>query len=417
VRGRRAPAVVVGAGLSGLTCALDLQRRGIDVRIVEASDDVGGRVRSDRVEGFTLDRGFQVLLTAYPEVRRNLDLDALELGRFEPGALVRRGGRFVRVFDPLRRPREAFPTLRSGVANAGDVLRLGRMAWETRGATGHARTPDGHSALAALRERGFSDALVEGFFRPFLGGVFLDPELRPSSASLDFLFRMFATGDAALPAAGMGAVAAQLAAGLAPGTLRLRAPVSRVERFGVVLDTGERVAASAVVVATEADAAAKLLPGLAVPESRRAISLHFEAPRAPVAGPVLVLDGEASGPVNQLCVPSAVAPRYAPSGRAVVHACVLEPDDDEDEALELAVRRQLGVWFGADVEAWRLLRIDRVAGALPSQPPGAFEPRARRCRLVDHLFVCGDHRDLASLQGAMHSGRRAADEVCRELRA
>ena len=100
---------------------------------------------------------------------------------------------------------------------------------------GHAHAPGGISSIAALRKRGFSDALVEGFFRPFLGGVFLDPELQPSSASLDFLFRMFARGDAALPAAGMGAIGAQLAAGLAPGTLRLRAPVARVERFGVVL--------------------------------------------------------------------------------------------------------------------------------------------------------------------------------------
>jgi phytoene dehydrogenase-like protein len=413
---RREPVLVIGAGMAGLCCALELQRRGLAVRVLEAGDAVGGRVRTDRQDGFLLDRGFQVLLTAYPEVRRLLDLPALRVGCFEPGARVWRSGRFVQVSDPLRRPGELLSTLRSGLAKPGDALALARLWWRSRRATGRVSAAESsQSADEALRVLGFSAPLRESFLRPFFGGVFLDRRLRPASAALDFLFRMFAEGDAGLPAEGMGAIPAQLAARLQPGSLRLHAPVARLERLAAVLTSGERIPARAIVLATAAPAAAKLLPGLAVPQSRPAISLQFDAPRDPGVGARLVLAGDADGPVNELCVPSAVAPGYAPSGRALVNASVLAPCSGDDALLEREVRRQLAGWFGPSVEDWRLLRVDRIADALPSQPPGAFEPAARPAHLADRLFVCGDHRDLASLQGAMASGRRAAVAVAGAL--
>lgn len=413
---RSHPVVIVGAGVSGLCCALHLQERGLRVLLLEADDGVGGRVRTDCVDGFQLDRGFQVLLTAYQEAQDMLDLDALDLGSFAPGAMVRTGSRFARVADPFRRPGDSLRTLLSGVATPLDALRIARLRRRVLRGEPQALLEGASLDIAdSLRAEGFSERIIERFFRPFLGGVLLDRELRGSSLALEFFFRMFAEGDAALPERGMGAIPAQLVERLAPGTLRTRTLVAQLDRSGVTLETGERIDASAVVVATTARAAAKLIPGLPVPEANPACCLQFDAPRPPAVGTFLVLDGNGEGPVNQLCVPSEVAPNYAPPGRALVSASVLAPVPSDDEALEAGARHQLAGWFGPEVSSWRLLRIDRIPDALPSQPPGQFEPASQLARLTERLFICGDYRDLASLQGAMASGRRAAAKVAEAL--
>ncbi len=180
------------------------------------------------------------------------------------------------------------------------------------------------------------------------------------------------------------------------------------------LDSGERLAARAVVVATDGSTASTLLPALDPPSWRGVTCLYFAAPTPPVEGPVLVLDGEGSGPVNNLCVPSEVSPTYAPPGEALVSASVLGvPREDE---LEQRVRVQLQGWFGEQVDAWRHLRTYRIERALPALTPPALEPADRRVRLSPGLFVCGDHRETASIQGALASGRRAAQAVAEELR-
>jgi phytoene dehydrogenase-like protein len=408
--------VVVGAGISGICCALHLQERGVPVVLLEADDTVGGRMRSDRVDGFTLDRGFQVLLTAYPEVQQMLDLDALRLGSFAPGAMIRTGERFARIADPFRRPREILRTLFSGVATPLDALRIARLRRRvSEGAALSLLDGPSREILTELREAGFSARIVDKFFRPFFAGVLLDREVVGSSRALSFFFRMFAEGDASLPAEGMSAIPAQLAARLEPGTLRTGTRVKRLDPSGATLASGERIHAAAVVVATSARVAGSLIPGLSLPDVNPAYCLHFDAERAPDVGDFLVLNGNRAGPVNELCVPSQVAPSYAPAGRALVSASVLGPAPDDDEALEHSTRQQLEGWFGPEVGRWRLLRIDRIPDALPAQPPGAFEPGPRQVQLTNRLFICGDHRDVASLQGAMASGRRAAMGVHRAL--
>ncbi len=415
-----APVLVVGAGLSGLATALHLQRRGHAVRVFEASDRPGGRVRTDAVEGFALDRGFQVLLDSYPEARATLDLPALELGRFVPGAMVWNGARFVRVVDPLRRPRDAWATLGSGLVSAGDALRLAPWLAGTlrRGADGWKATPDELDVEAALRARGFSRALIEGFWRPFLGGVLLDRELRASQRSLSFLLRSFATGHATLPAGGMGRLPEQLAARLAPGTIEYRTPVAEVTPGAVRLEGGDRVEGAAVVVASDPAVAGRLVPSLTPPPMREVGCLYLDAPSetAPPVTSHLVLDGTGEGPVNNLCLPSAVAAGYAPAGRTLISATILaDALDASDDAIDKRAREQLRGWFGDAVDGWRTLRLVRVKEALPAQTPGPYAARERTPRLDDRLYVAGDHRDVASIQGAMASGRRAASAVAEAL--
>jgi phytoene dehydrogenase-like protein len=272
------------------------------------------------------------------------------------------------------------------------------------------------SALEALQAAGLAPRLIDRFFRPLLAAVLLDPTLDTSSRMLDFVLRMLWSGEAVLPAGGMGAVAAQLAAGLASDAIRLDTTVVRVDDRGVELASGERLAACAVVVATDGTTAARLLPELSAPSWRSVTCLYFAAAASPVAGPLLVLDGDGSGPVNSLCVPSEASPSYAPAGSSLVAATLAGVSSEDDALLERRVREQLTAWFGDEVEGWRHLRTYRLERALPVMRPPALEPADRRVRLGRGLFVCGDHRETASLQGALASGRRAAQAVAEELR-
>ncbi len=405
-----AEVVVVGAGLAGLACARELVARGHEVVVLEASDGVGGRVRTDVVDGFRLDRGFQVHLTSYPEARRVLDHGALDLAAFDPGALVRVGGRTHRVGDPFRRPADLLPTLRAPIGSLADKLRI--LALRQRVRRGHAadllRGPDG-TTRDALRRAGFSPRIIERFFQPFLSGVLLDPALATSSRIFDIFWRSFSEGSAVLPAAGMGAIPEQLAAALPPGTVRLHREVLGLEAGSVSLAGGETVRARAVVVATEGPTAAHLL-GLSDPGSRPVSCVWFAADDAPWPEPLILLDGEGRGPAANVVVHTNVAPSYAPTGAALVACAVVGPAAPD---LDAAVRDQLRAWFGPVVDRWRHLRTDVIRHAQPAQDP-PFAPR-RSVRIAPGTYVCGDHRDTASIQGALFSGRRAAEAVAADL--
>jgi phytoene dehydrogenase-like protein len=404
--------LVVGAGLAGLCCARELQAAGLDVLVLERGDAPGGRVRTDVVDGFLLDRGFQVLLTAYPEAQRVLDYDDLCLRPLESGAVIRHGRRFTRVADPFRHPLKAARSMRRSPGGIPDKLRVARLRRRlARFSLNELLTAPQVTTAEALRREGFSSDLIDSFFRPFLGGIFLDPSLETSSRLFAFVFKLFSEGEAVLPAAGMQAIPHQLAASLPKATLRFGATVESVASSEAVLAGGERIAATAVVVAADGPEAARLTGAVEAPAGRSVTTLHYAAERSPVGEPVLVLNGEGRGPVNDLCVPSDVAPSYAPPGAALVSATVLGVPPLTDEALDGAVRGQLRDWFGAQVDGWRLLRALRIPFALPAQPPAALSPAGRPVRLPGGLFVCGDHRDTASLQGAMVSGRRAAAAV------
>lgn len=402
--------LIIGGGLAGLCCARRLCQAGISCRVLEASEAVGGRVRTDRVDGFLLDRGFQVLLTAYPEARQILDYRALDLRPFEPGALIRVGGRFQRLVDPWRRPRFLLSSAFSSAGTLGDKLRiaglrrrLGRLTLDQL-----YEQPE-QTTAEQLRERGFSPMIVDRFFRPFLGGVFLDRDLQASSRFFAFAFQMFSSGDVALPARGMEAIASQLAERLPPGTVWTNAAVDRLDERCVHLQDGRQIRSKAIVVATEQPVAAKLIGAPEPPAARSVTCLYFAAERPPVDEPILILNGEGRGIVNNLCVPSLVSPSYAPAGSSLVSATVLGVPVLDDPALESSVRQELQGWFGNQVQAWRHLRTYRIPFALPDQSPPALTPVAKPARISPWLWACGDYLDTASIQGAMVSGRRAAE--------
>jgi phytoene dehydrogenase-like protein len=412
-----ADALIIGGGLAGLCCALQLHQSGLSFQVLEGSDRVGGRVRTDKVEGFLLDRGFQVLLTAYPEARRMLDYDALNLRPFYPGALIRYQGRLHRFADPWRHPIDGLMGLFSPIGRFSD--KWGVRTLRQRVLSGslqdlYRRTET--TTLQALQHIGFSENMIDRFFRPFIGGVFFDPTLGVSSRMFEFGFRMFSMGDTALPSGGMGAIPDQIAARLPEGTARTEARVESIQEDGVTLGSGEKIKAQAVILATEGPEAARLLGDREKPKSRSVTCLYFETDEPPFIEPLLVLNGDGKGLINSLCFPSNVASNYAPQGRSLVSVTIIGNPDQGDQQLESAVRAQLKEWFGPRAEGWRYLRTYRIQHALPMQVPPVSDPTSRPARIRPGLFVCGEYQNVASIQWAMVSGRLAAEAVTDWLR-
>jgi glycine/D-amino acid oxidase-like deaminating enzyme len=378
--------IVVGAGTAGLSCARTLAAAGRRVLVLERSHTIGGRVRTDTVDGFALDHGFQVLPTSYPEARDAVDYGRLELGEFERGAIVRADGRFRRLTDPRSAPMRSLRALADGLVSVKDGPALVRLL---RG------SDEETTAAEALRRAGVPRATVERFFVPFLRGVFLDGQLATSSRFLEFVLHAFTDGPAALPHGGMRAIPGQLAEGL---DIRRGTGVATVGPRAVSLESGEQLRAEAVVVATA---------GLVdePPHGWNGVScVYYDAPQAPIPGAWLVVSGE-GGPVNNLCVPSEVATGYAPPNRSLVSLTVLGAGDPDLEEVE----RQLRSWFGSPVTQWRHLRTYRIPRALPAWPVGGDVTGP--ARLAAGLYACGDHREHPSLNGALASGRRAAEAV------
>ena len=400
--------IIVGAGIAGLTCAKKLLVAGHHVTVLEASDAAGGRVRTDHVDGFLLDRGFQVLLTSYPEARAELDIDALELRSFEPGALIRYRGKFHRFVDPWRSRRHLISTALSPLATWSDKLRIAALRHRLRRKplSDIIIQPD-RSTLSELKRLGFSNGVIDRFFRPFIGGIFLESELATSLRMFEFVFAMFIEGYAALPTGGMQAIPDQMSKLLPADALRLNTQVQAVEADRVTLQSGERLVADAVVVATEAPAARMLLGDSFTPECNDVCCLYFAAERPPIEEPILVLNGDSEGPINNLSVPSQVVSSYAPPHKSLISVTVLDWQRD----LVTPVLRQLHDWFGDQVDEWKFLKRYDIRYALPSMVPPLADPIVRPPRHVSGVFVCGDHYDTASLNGAMASGRRAADAV------
>jgi phytoene dehydrogenase-like protein len=416
-------AVIVGAGLAGLSCAISLQAAGLTVSLLEASDGPGGRVRTDVVEGFRLDRGFQVMLTAYPEAKRLLDYNALQWKKFEPGVLVWHGGKFHRFADPFRNPIGAARFLFDPIVPVSDKLRVAKLrARVQRGAFEEIFARPERTTRDYLNSIPFSPAIIDRFFAPFFAGVFLEPELVTSSRFFEFLFRMFSVGDTVIPAKGMEQIPLQLASRLRPGTLQTGARVSKVTRgpqsFAVEIEGQPNLEARAVVLAVAGNQGNALLGGVggwSVPEVRawnQTTAFCYAAGQVPVNEPIILLNGEgrAAGPVNNVAIMSAVSSAYAPPGAHLVVASVVGGAPAEHE-----VRAHLRKWFGPIVDSWRLLRSYPIPHALPQQRHAEWEQSPVRLGGTGGVYMCGDYRETASIQGALASGRRAAEAVVQDL--
>jgi phytoene dehydrogenase-like protein len=407
---------VVGAGLAGLTCAKVLTERGAEVVLFEASDDVGGRVRTDEKDGFLLDRGFQVYFTSYPVSRRHLDHAALDFRVFDPGAIIHRSAARTVLSDPVRDPKALVPSLLSEAATFEDKLRtVGLAAKILPGKATSASEENGDpdsSILEYLRASGLTEHHIDSFYKPFFGGVFLSRSLYTSSRAFRFTFRMLATGRTVVPALGMGEIPRQLASNLPDGTVRLNAPVESLLRDGErvvgVKASGEEQEADAVVVATDAPTAGRL-SGEDVPEgSVGEVCLYYETSGLGT-GKKIMLNADDDAFVNNAVEISGVSERYAPEGRHLLYAVTLGGFELADEEIYRRGIEDLSRWHPeAD---FRPLGLRRIPYGQFAQPPGIHPTLPRNRTATPGLFLAGEFTEDASINGSMLSGERAAVEV------
>jgi phytoene dehydrogenase-like protein len=319
------------------------------------------------------------------------------------------------LVDPWRNPGAWWTALRSDFGSLSDKLRIAALRSRLRRTSidNIFKGPD-RTTKDALESAGFSKELIHRFFRPFLGGILLDGELQSSSRMFEFVFKMLSEGDTCIPAQGMGAIPAQLAEKLPPTSIRFSTHAESLHESELTLTGGETLRARAIVVAAEGPAAAHLV-GEVEPASRSVTCFYYSADEPPVALPILVLNGDGAGSVNNMSVISQVAPSYAPAGKHLISVTVLGTQALTEVQLGGFIIAQMKNWFGKVAGSWKLLRSYRIVHAQPQQFPGALEPPQRPVRTRPGVYVCGDHRDNASINGALLSGRRAAEAVWSDL--
>lgn len=408
------PVIIIGAGMAGLSCAVYLQKAGIDALLLEASDGIGGRVRTDLVDGFRLDRGFQILLTAYPEAQRLFNYQDLDLKSFRSGALIHHENQWLTFFNPLREPAKVFQTLLSPVGTFSDKLRIVELLRRVQGlSTADLFQQPATSTLDYLGQAGFSEKMLFRFFRPFFGGIFLEDALQTSSNFFEFCFKMFYAGDAAIPAKGMGQLAEQLANRLKPEQIRLNAPVATIQDKQVTLASGEVLTAETIVMAVDRTQAAKLM-GQPIPTEQafnHTTCTYFAAPASPRPNEqLLILNTKRTAAIHNLAIMSDVAPDYAPDGQTLISVSTQALRQVNETALTAQIIKELVLWFGNDAKQWRHLRTYHIPQALPAFGPQAVQ---QPLKLADNLFQCGDQTAYPSLNAALQTGRLVAEAIIR----
>lgn len=427
----RDPVLVVGAGMAGLTTAVALHEAGIPVRVFEAADRVGGRLRTDRhPEGFLIDRGFQVALDAYPAAGRWLDRDELDLGAFDAGALLATARRLVPLADPLRHPLSLPRDLTTRLFGLGDKLRLARLAlecaaapWESANEAARSAGAGG-SAVEYLWSRGFGEAFVDRFARPFWGGITLDQHLAGSAGPLLFTLKIFTRGRAALPAAGIAALPEQLVRRLPSDAVALGARVTGLAiedgRAVGVRVAGEIVRGSAVVMAADPPSAAELtgLPALtAIDRGLPSVTVYLAGSRSPGTGPRLVLDATRRRVINHLAPLSAAQPAYAPAAQHLLAAVVIGEQAASDDLEEIAARARddAAAMLGHAPGDWRVVETVSIPFSQFAQPPGIYRRLPGNATPIRGLVLASEVTVDSSYNGAMTSGETAATIVRRDL--
>ena len=407
--------IIVGAGLAGLSCARELHPSNTSFLLVDKSDSVGGRLRTDYINGYLLDRGFQVLFTAYPDTKRELDYESLNLHEFYPGSLVRINNRFHKVADPWRKPLNLLNTLRAPIGSLQDKLKVGllRRALKSKSLNDIFNGEDIQSSQY-LKNLGFSEQIIQTFFKPLLGGVFGDSELVTSSIMFEFIFSMMSAGETTLPEQGMQAIPSQMGQSLPHKSTLLNTHVTRVTGTAIETSSGDHINADTVIVATDGPSAETLIE-VPYPSYKGSTCIYFCADKSPGIRDYLALNGTGYGPINSLCIPSNVSMSYAPNGKSLISITVLGNKYDNDLDMMSDVVTQARDWFGNEVDKWEHLNSYVIPHVLPDQSPKFSRIKDQTVYLENGVLVCGDYRENGSINGAIVSGKVAANLALAKL--
>jgi protoporphyrinogen oxidase len=406
---------IIGAGVSGLIAAYELERSGLRPIILEASDRVGGRIRTDEVDGFLLDRGFQVLLTQYPEAQRYLDYPALDLHYFQPGALLfKLGGNIIPVYDPFREPTKLLNMAFSPVGSLKDKFLLFKLTQSLKSTFPEKIFEEPTvPTLEFLKQYGFSDKIITLFFKPFFKGIFLETELNTSSRMFKFVMKMFAEGSAAVPKMGMQAIPFQLKEKLLQTDIRFNTKVDNIQGNTITLESGEAIQADKIIVATRPDKVLTQLRGQEL-KSKRVINLYFTLEKSFIASPTLGLVADDTFLINNMVFMTDVNRNYSRSGKALLSVSVVK-NVIADEQLIKMVCIELEALTGIQASFFKLVKVLDIADALPDIEDVSYSVNHGQTKITDHVYLAGDYLLNGSINGAMTAGRKAAEAVIMSL--
>lgn len=403
---------IVGAGISGLIAAKTLEQQGYHPTIIEATNRAGGRVKTDIVEGYQLDHGFQVLLDAYPEAKKHLDYNKLALQSFLPGAHIYNKGKAQSIGDPLRNLGLLFPTLSASVGNVSDKLKILKLNARLKKTTVKAIfKKEETSTIVYLQKLGFSDKIISQFFKPFFTGIFLEPELKTSSRLFEFVYKMFGEGLAVLPKDGIGAIAKQLQKQLKHTNIIFNTAVSTVHDDHLMLEDGSRLETHFTVITK---GAAKLIPNLSNQSTswKSCCNLYFETEQRSIQKPLIGLVTDEEALINNIFFHNSLA-TTSKGNKQLLSVTVVKSYHFNESALIDKVKDDLKKY--CSIEVIRHIKTYHIKEALPALSQLQYDISPTETQLKPTIFQAGDEQLFGSLNAAMIAGERAAQGIMMTL--
>jgi protoporphyrinogen oxidase len=400
---------IIGAGISGLTAAYYLEKEGHQINIIEKSDRVGGRMKTDKVDGYLLDRGFQVFLTAYPEAKAILDYETLDLKYFMAGSAILTKNGLKEIGDPARELSLLFKTAFSLIPSISDKWNTLKLKTKSKSNSIDNIFANANNTTIAFLKDNFSQNYIDNFWKPFYKGILLDNDLETSSQMFHYLFKMFTEGFATIPTLGMEEIPKQLASKLKNSEFFFNTAAVSIEGNTVHTQNGQTIEADVTLIATEAGNLASKYYNKLKTASNSVTNLYFVADSFDYKNPAIMLTPEAKY-VNNICCMNYVSKKYASDGKCLISVSVIPNDNQEIANLEKLVKSDLKPYFN-DIDTWKHLKTYHIPYALPKQDKVINYLTAENHKIKDNLFICGDHLYNGSINAAMKTGRLAAKSI------
>lgn len=398
---------IIGAGVSGLIAAYELEQQGYHPIIIEKTDAVGGRVKTITKNGQALDLGFQVLLSAYPLANKYLDMGGLRLQKLESGALIYSNGKSFKIGDPLRNWRLLLPTLFANIGSLGDKLKIFKLNKYLKKKSLEAIFESTEtSTLDYLKNFGFSEKIIKLFFKPFFAGIFLEPNLETSSRMFEFVYKMFGAGEATIPALGIGEISAQLQRKLKKSEFIFNTEITSITNEYLLLSTGEKKPHQGVIVACEAASLISQLKNQQI-SWKTCVCAYFEVDQTNIPEHTIALIADEANLINNL-----YAYKDTNSGKIILSVTSLADSDNTEHNIIAKMQAEVRQYTGANQV--NHLQSFSIPKALPDIQDLNYSDQARNTQLLDHIFLAGDYLLNGSLNAAMESGRLAAQGIMQQ---
>lgn len=405
--------VIIGAGVAGLVAAIELEKKGYQPEILEATDRVGGRVKTDYKDGYQFDHGFQVLLTAYPELKNYLDLDLLKLKKFKPGAKIYANDSAFLFVDPIREPSTLFKAIFSPAGSLLDKWKIWRLSMKLKKMTVEEifQLPS-NTTMQFLKEYGFSNEIITNFFQPFFSGIFLEKELETSSRMFQFIFKMFSEGYASIPEKGMQAVSDQLYNQLNTTKIHFNTKVIKIENH-IIHTSSKEYPYDAVIIATEPST---LFTGYkrSITKFHSTTNLYFSMPKKLNGGYIGLIVKENSE-VNNISILSDISSSYAPAGKSLLSVSVVGKVEMEDLQLREKIGNEIASILSLDKKDIKFLTSYHITHALPEVKEPSMNLTKSDVSIGEDRYLAGDYLVGGSLNGAMGSGRQCVNILLEDL--